>query len=160
MSRADAIVWTRVPTNGPAPPPGADRSLLFGGLPQFGMEIRPRSLVDLSGATVGAPDILRGEEVGLLAAIARPDRLQADLERLGATVVKTALFSDHDTYRREDLHGLDTSLRWVTTAKDAVKIPPAWAEGRSLWVLEEELRPRPGSDLLAWMATRLAALRG
>ena len=94
--------------------------------------------------------------MGLLAGIARPDRLAADLVELGADICARRVFADHHTYARADLAGLDPGLLWVTTAKDAVKIPPVWAERSELVVLEEEVERSEGAlELVEFVAGRL-----
>jgi tetraacyldisaccharide-1-P 4'-kinase len=91
----------------------------------------------------------------MLAAIARPDRLARELAELGAQVVAHRVFRDHHRYRREDLAGLDPALRWITTAKDAVKIDAAWDGARACAVLEEEVEPESGAALASFVAARL-----
>ena len=48
----------------------------------------------------------------------------------------------------------------MTTAKDAVKIPPAWATGREISVLEEEVRPEEPHRLLGWIVAKLDRAQG
>jgi tetraacyldisaccharide-1-P 4'-kinase len=93
----------------------------------------------------------------VLTAIARPDRLCANLRALGADIGELRAFADHHLYARRDLAGLTPGLRWVTTGKDAVKMPVAWLEGRDVDVLEEDVAPR-GASLADWVVERLESL--
>ncbi|MEX2207549.1 MAG: tetraacyldisaccharide 4'-kinase [Myxococcota bacterium] len=152
LSRAHALVFTRA-TPGDAPPPGASR--LPAAVPQLRVGVRKLGLRPLAGGERAALATLRGARVGLLAAIARPDRLERELGELGAVVVEQRVFRDHHRYRRDDLAGLDPDLRWVTTAKDAVKLEPAWDASGVVTVLEEEVDARSGAALADFVAARL-----
>ena len=70
-------------------------------------------------------------------------------------VVTRRLFRDHHLYREENVAGLDSRIAWVTTEKDAVKIPPRWLRGRFLLVLEEEDHPADTPRLVHWLLERL-----
>ena len=148
LSQADAILFTRVPVEpGPAPrdvglPPG---------LPRFGVRIATRGLRPLQGGELSAPDVLRGQKVALLTAIARPDRLKREIEALGAEVTELRAYPDHHLYTRAEIEALDPTRQWLTTPKDAVKIPPSWAAGRRVAVVEEEVRPDEPHRLLEWI---------
>jgi len=152
LRHADAIVWTRLPQEPGGEPrePGVPAEL-----PRFRVHIVPRGLRPLDGSELSSCDTLREQRIGVVAAIARSDRLKQGLETLGAEVVEMRCFPDHHLYKREELAALDPGLRWVTTAKDAVKIPPAWAAGREISVLEEEVRPEEPHRLLEWIVRRL-----
>ncbi len=150
LARAHAVIWTRA-EEGEAPR-SADQ--IPDGLPQFPISIRPRQLRNMETREVVLLDKLRGQRVGVLAAIARPERLEAVLESCGASVVQTRFFADHHRYKRRDLHGLDLSLVWVTTEKDAVKIPPSWAPAGML-TLEEQVRAPEGPGLVDFVIEKL-----
>jgi tetraacyldisaccharide 4'-kinase len=105
---------------------------------------RERPLTDLSSAPVG-----------VLTAIARPDRLCADLERRGAIVTQVRAFADHHLYRRSDLERLPKDVHWITTSKDAVKIPSGWLEGRVVEVLEEAVHGWGTPSLSDWVLQRV-----
>jgi tetraacyldisaccharide 4'-kinase len=71
----------------------------------------------------------RGERVAAFAGIGRPDKFYDTLRDLGALVVATRDFPDHHRYQPEEVMGMvehaakrDAVL--VTTAKDAVRLPP------------------------------------
>ena len=124
------------------------------GCPRFAVRMLPRALRPLGGGAPEALSSLRGREIAVLAAIARPDRLVRALEGHGARVVAVRRFPDHHLYTREDLASLAGAHTWVTTAKDAVKIPLAWAGGQQILVLEEEVVPLDGG-LAAWVIEQL-----
>ena len=152
LRRAHALVFTRAEPGDP-PLPGAAR--LPAGLPQFRVGLRKLGLRPVEGGERAPLERLGGARVGLLAAIARPDRLARDLEALGAEVCARRVFADHHGYRPADVAGLDPELLWVTTAKDAVKIPAGWLEPGRLAVLEEEVDPASATALVDFVAARL-----
>jgi tetraacyldisaccharide 4'-kinase len=140
-------------------PDGSLRAALAGvpdTVPQFELAMRARQLRSLARGTGVPLDSLRGQRIGVLTAIARPDRLCADLRALGAEIRELRAFADHHLYTRRDLAGLAAELRWITTGKDAVKMPVAWLEGRDVEVLEEEVEPL-GPSLADWVVERLAS---
>ncbi len=155
LRRAHAILWTRAPQGFSAPPtpPGG------GSGPQWVVPIEASGLRDLASGRSEPLAHLSGAEVGLLAAVARPDRIVRSLEHLGARVVTRRLFRDHHLYGKENVAGLDSGVTWVTTEKDAVKIPARWLQGRSLLVLEEEVRPADAPRLVQWLLERLDSSR-
>ncbi|ALG69756.1 tetraacyldisaccharide 4'-kinase [Azospirillum thiophilum] len=72
---------------------------------------------------------LAGHEVLAFAGIGRPEKFFATLEALGARVVERVSFADHHPYRPAEVAALiDRAAALgalpVTTAKDAVRLPP------------------------------------
>jgi tetraacyldisaccharide 4'-kinase len=151
LARADALLLTRASPGAPDP----------GGLPagtrRFRLEIAPCALRDAATGESLPLEALRGLRCGVLCAIARPGRLLAAARRLGAEPAALRRFADHHLYRESELRALDGSLAWLTTEKDAVKIPPAWVRPRRLLVLEEEVGGAGAGELLEWLALRLEA---
>ncbi len=152
LGRADALVWTRAGANDP-PPPGRER--LPGALPQFRVVLAKLGLRPIAAGVRAPLERLRGARVGLLAAIARPDRLASDLAELGAEISARRVFADHHRYTRADLATLDPALLWVTTAKDAVKIPPSWLARAELVVLDEDVERESSLPLVDFVSARL-----
>ncbi len=150
LSLADAILWTRVSEDQELPSVPS----LPARAPQFRVAIEPSHIRWVASGDRESTDQLQGKSVGMLAAIARPDRLAASLERLGARVLERCVFPDHHRYRRSDLAGLSETLLWVTTEKDAVKIPVSWAPPR-LVTLEESVHVNEASALLDFILQRL-----
>jgi tetraacyldisaccharide 4'-kinase len=155
LRRAHAFVWTRWDAEDAPPPPGRDR--LPAGPPRFHVPIEPTALRNLATGERLPVEALRERRVGLLAAIARPDRLERDLARLGAEVVERRLRADHAIYERREIETLDPDLCWVTTAKDAVKLPADWAAGREVLVLEEQVHPESAAPLADWVLERIGS---
>jgi tetraacyldisaccharide 4'-kinase len=104
----------------------------------------------LEGAPAGPPP-----RAFLLAAIARPERFEADAAACGVTVVGRAFFRDHHRFRPDELASVAERARAAgadavaTTAKDAVRIakwgrePPALVMAIAAEVADEErLRAR------------------
>jgi tetraacyldisaccharide 4'-kinase len=78
------------------------------------------------------------------------------LEALGAQVVAERRFGDHHRYRPGDLAGLaEAASVWVTSEKDAIKIPAAWAGAADVRVLAIELEVEAPDHLLGWLEARL-----
>jgi tetraacyldisaccharide-1-P 4'-kinase len=98
----------------------------------------------------GRAGALQGKQVGLLAAVARPDRLERDVAALGAEIGARHLRPDHSDYERSEIEGLDPARTWLTTAKDAIKLPSDWALGREILVLEEEVQREAATPLADW----------
>ena len=91
------------------------------------------------GGEVLPPAVLAGREVLAFAGIATPGRFAATIGTLGAASIRLVRFPDHHPYRRAELDRLladaaVSGLLPVTTAKDAVRLPPevlgkvAWLE--------------------------------
>ncbi len=150
LGAANAIIWTRAPDEGQV-----EDARVPAQIPSFCVQIVPRGLRPLGARRLEPCEALRGTQVGMLAALARPDRLCRQLQSLGAEVAARATFPDHHLYRRAELQGLDPGLTWITTAKDAVKIPLSWSHGRRILVLEEEVRDRSRTPLVDWILERL-----
>jgi tetraacyldisaccharide 4'-kinase len=152
LQRAHALVWTRAAASDP-PPPGRER--LPRDLPQFRVTLVKLGLRPLAGGERAPLARLGGARVGLLAAIARPDRLALDLGELGAEISARRVFADHHRYTRADVAGLDPALLWVTTAKDAIKIPPSWLTNAEVVVLDEDVERASALTLLDFVAARV-----
>jgi tetraacyldisaccharide 4'-kinase len=152
LSRAHALIFTRVE---PGVEP-ADLGRMPHGIPVFRVALVARGLQDLEDGSSASLDELRGREVGLIAAIAHPARLERSLADLGARVVARRTFRDHHRYSPGEIRGLARELEWVTTAKDAVKIPGSWLEGRRLRVLVEEVVPEQPEALVDFVLACVA----
>lgn len=76
-----------------------------------------------------APERFRNRRMLAFAGIGRPGKMFETLAATGATMVAARAFPDHHQYRVSELETLaaeagDAAL--VTTAKDAVRLPPPW----------------------------------
>jgi tetraacyldisaccharide 4'-kinase len=88
-------------------------------LPSFMASIQP---------TVRIPT-LSSEPWIAFAGIGRPEKFFASLRALGANLIDTHAFADHHAYTTQDIERLmneatQHGARLITTAKDAVKLPP------------------------------------
>ena len=130
LDRAGALVWTRWREGSPS------KSLESRVLRSLSYD-RPifRSINSISVLHPLAdpdktlpPDSLRGQDVGILAAIARPERLRQDVEVCGARVVWSCTKRDHHAWQPDEVRQLLESAKSsgakavVTTGKDAVKM--------------------------------------
>jgi len=96
---------------------------------------------------------LKGRRVGLLAGLADPAGFRALVEAHGVVVTRACLRPDHHPWRRDEIERLGGRSRvWITTAKDAVKIDPAWWPlGAEVFVLEIEWEPERGPSLVRYV---------
>ncbi|CAM9839394.1 unnamed protein product, partial [Discosporangium mesarthrocarpum] len=121
-----------------------------------------RSLVPLGGGEAVPPARLAGQEVGLLAGIARPDSFRRSLEALGAKVVAERVFPDHHAYAERDFAArrgggaLASDVHWITTEKDAYKLVSRWLEPRRVSVLRMELEIEDGEALTECIRAAIA----
>ncbi|MCJ2053473.1 tetraacyldisaccharide 4'-kinase [Methylobacterium sp. J-070] len=79
-------------------------------------------------------DDLAGRRCLGFAGIGRPEKFFATLAETGAEIVGTRPFPDHHPYRDREMDALASEARrldaeLVTTEKDAVRLPPAYAGG-------------------------------
>jgi tetraacyldisaccharide 4'-kinase len=155
LGRADALVWTRWREGLPKGDLGERVEIwLEPGKPIFRAASRISAWVRLGPEPERLPvESLTGEPLGLLSAIARPDRFGCDVEALGARVVMRHSRRDHHRWgSREVLEAvgrarLAGARAVVTTRKDAVKLEakalggaalPLYYAEQSLEVLETE----------------------
>ncbi len=155
LARAHALALTRA-QRGPGAAPEDPR--LPASLPRFRIEIAPRALRDVASGERLPLSAVADRACGVLAAIARPERLGDAVAALGARVQAVRRFPDHHAYAADEIRALDPALLWVTTGKDAVKIPPAWVSRARLLELEEEVAPSGALELLEWLQARLRAV--
>ncbi len=101
------------------------------------------------------PDDIAGRDVFAFAGIGRPAKFYATLAEIGCRLVATRDFPDHHPYRARELaeicrRATETGAIPVTTAKDAVRLPPEFrAEVRTLQVTLEWAEPDAPGRLLA-----------
>ncbi len=104
--------------------------------------------VRISGVTDGAGNAVQqkaGERVLAVCGIARPERFRATLAELGVEVAELIARPDHATYRLADAKRYAKKAEVLgatavlTTAKDAVKLAPLWAQSPPLRVVQVAL---------------------
>jgi len=141
------------------PLPEADEALVTRLAPaayRFTAGRRPRGLRPLAGGPWWPARGLEGLRVGLLSGIARPESLRRSVEALGARVVAERTFADHHRYRPRDVRDLARATPiWVTTEKDALKIPASWVGDADVRVLGIALAVDEPKRLLDWLEARL-----
>jgi tetraacyldisaccharide 4'-kinase len=125
LSRAHAIVWTRWQEGSPGE--DLERLVARGNpeLPSIRCRTRISGFARLDGVESAGPDVFRGQPVGLLAGVARPERI---LDSLPAQIVHRTLRPDHHPWKRDELSSISREARrqgaiaLLTTGKDAVKM--------------------------------------
>ena len=133
------------------------------GVAVFHTRMEPRGFVRSDGESI-APTSLRGLRAYVFCGIARPERFEEDLGRLGVRLAGTRRFPDHHHFGSRDLESLAREARalaaeiLVTTEKDLVRIgqPPHGAP--ALYALAQSVALPEGSGLPAFILDRLAAL--
>jgi tetraacyldisaccharide 4'-kinase len=153
LARADAIGVVDGPL---APQAEARLERLAPRAFRFAARRRPVSVRPLAGGSAAPPEWLAGRAVGVFSGLAQPASLRRGVEALGAEVVAELRFGDHHRYRPADLAGLAAQAPvWITTEKDAIKIPAAWARSADVRVLAIELAVEEPDRLLGWLDARL-----
>lgn len=155
LSRADAVIVV----DGPLPEEDAQRIKgAAAGVPWFAVARPVRCVRPLEGGPTAPAETLSGRRVGLLTAIARPAALRSSVEAHGATIVAERTFPDHHAFERADVAGLECDAGlWVTTEKDAGKIPPAWVSAADVRVLVLDTEVTDGDAFLDWLERQLRA---
>jgi len=121
--RADLVLLTRIEDRSDATRFALEDRL--GPERTFRVRRRPLGFATREGVSAAAP-----ARPFLVAGIARPERFEADVEAFG-TVAGCAFFEDHHSFQPDELRAVLDSARAagadavVTTAKDAVRLPPA-----------------------------------
>ncbi|MEA1868406.1 MAG: tetraacyldisaccharide 4'-kinase [Thermodesulfobacteriota bacterium] len=158
LSRATAILLTRAEALSLADREICRRELqtMVPGRPVFLSEMRATRFLSMEGK-VETPDALTGEPLFAVCAIAGPEFFFAILENLETNLKGRVAFSDHYSYKKDDLRKFMAQAEkqgakaLVTTHKDRVKIEPIWREFTAndekplpVWVLEIEAWPEEG----------------
>lgn len=97
-----------------------------GGTPQPGehaMSLRVQGLRRLAGNRVEAVQTWQGRSAHVVAGTGNPDRVFASVRALGVTVIEHPQ-ADHVDYAATGVPRFDDGLPYITTEKDAVKLPP------------------------------------
>jgi tetraacyldisaccharide 4'-kinase len=147
LTRADAVLITKVPSEWRPVVAEIERVVdrVAPRLQVFVSRMRP-SRVRVPGEGWREPETLEGRRVFAFAALGRPDGFAATLVETGAEIAATRWFPDHHTYSEQELSEIAdqaaaASAVPVTTAKDAVKLPPE----AGAWVVEAVVEPIEGN---------------
>ncbi|MCW8984770.1 MAG: tetraacyldisaccharide 4'-kinase [Thermoanaerobaculales bacterium] len=147
LARADAVLITKVPTDWRPVVFEIERVVdrIAPKLQVFISRMCP-SRVHVPGEGWREPEALAGRRVLAFAALGRPDGFSATLAEAGAEIAATRWFPDHHAYTDQDLSEVvhqakAASAIPVTTAKDAVKLPP----DPGVWVVEVAIEPVEGN---------------
>jgi len=147
LERADAVLITKVPVEW-RPVVAEIESVVDRVAPRlqiFVSRLRPNR-VHVPGEGWREPNILSGRRVVAFAALGRPDGFATTLTEAGAEIAATKWYPDHHAYTDRELSEISdqaaaASAVPVTTAKDAVKLPPE----TGVWVVEAVVEPIEGS---------------
>jgi tetraacyldisaccharide 4'-kinase len=112
--------------------PAPDLADLAQGRPVFNAVHHPRGWRRPGETELRPPETLAGRPVLAFCGLGRPDSFQRTLRRLNLDIRRFLALADHQAYGRRLLAGLGLAFTasgadfMVTTAKDAVKLPPDW----------------------------------
>ena len=124
--------------------PAPDLAALGQGRPIFNALHHPRGWRPLGASELQPPEALAGRPALAFCGLGRPDSFQRTLGQLGVDIRRFLALADHQAYGRPLLAGLGRAFTasgaefMVTTAKDAVKLPPDWPW--PVQILQTELR--------------------
>ena len=147
LERADAVLISKAPTEW-RPVAAEIEGVIDRVAPKlqvFISRMRP-SRVHVPGEGWLGPEVLTGRRVMAFAALGHPDGFTATLVEAGAEIAGTRWFPDHHAYTDQELlevvdQAKTASATPVTTAKDAVKLPP----DAGAWVVEVVIEPVEGT---------------
>jgi tetraacyldisaccharide 4'-kinase len=147
LGRADAVLITKAPAEWRPLAAEIERVIdhVAPRLQVFISRVRP-SRVRVPGEGWLGSEVLTGRRVMAFAALGRPDGFADTLAEAGAEIVASRWFPDHHAYTEQELadvvgQAADASAIPVTTAKDAVKLPP----DAGVWVVEVVIEPVEGT---------------
>lgn len=106
---------------------------MAGGRPTFAADYHPLGWQRLGETEEMPPEALAGRRVVAFCGLGRPDSFERSLRSLGLDIRRFIALRDHQVYDQSVLDGLGLALLasgaeyLVTTAKDAVKLPPNYA---------------------------------
>jgi len=147
LKRADAVLITKAPAEWRPLAAEIERVIdhVAPRLQVFISRVRP-SRVRVPGEGWLGSEVLTGRRVMAFAALGRPDGFADTLAEAGAEIVASRWFPDHHAYTEQELadvvgQAADASAIPVTTAKDAVKLPP----DAGVWVVEVVIEPVEGT---------------
>lgn len=130
---------------------------------QFVVERKLLPTYLISSGTVIDPAVVG--PVFVVAGIARPERLFAELASVGWRIAGTMSFRDHHRYRQSDIDRIVAGAREaqthivVTTAKDAVRLEPLDCTALAFAVAPLDCRIAPAEAFDGWLRDRLAQAR-
>jgi tetraacyldisaccharide 4'-kinase len=147
LERANAVLITKAPSEWRPLVAEIERVIdrIAPRLQVFISRVRP-SRVHVPGEGWLGSEVLIGRRVMAFAALGRPDGFADTLADAGAEIVTSRWFPDHHAYNEQELsevvdQAAKASAIPVTTAKDAVKLPP----DAGAWVVEVVIEPVEGS---------------
>lgn len=161
LSRATLIVVTRKDAGEErAASTARELARLQPGLPRAGAHLRLSGLARYGeSGRLGAPMGLRGFACPLVVAgVARPDAVRAQLAQAGAKVDLFRVYPDHHRYSRADVDRIAGEVNGgplVTTLKDAVKLAPLLPERIPVYVMLQEVEWETGREAVEDMIGRL-----
>jgi tetraacyldisaccharide 4'-kinase len=105
------------------------------------------------------PDFIRGKDVYVLSAIARPESFETAMERLGGRIRKRIRFLDHHRFSSNEIERVMKEAcaagahAIVTTQKDAVRLPPLKSTAVPVFFLRVAIRiTRGAEDVADWVS--------
>lgn len=121
---------------------------------------KPLYLEDVLSGRREAPELIRGKELHVLSAIARPESFESAIARLGARIGKSIRFLDHHRFSESEIKQVldravsDNAFAVITTQKDAVRLPPLQSTPVPILFLRVAIKITRGAEELAELLSR------
>ena len=132
--------------------PSPELTALAQGRPLFTAVHQPKAWQRLGETELRPPEDLAGRPVMAFCGLGRPDSFQRTLQKLDLDIRRFLALADHQAYGRRLLASLGLAFTssgadfMVTTAKDAVKLPPGWPW--PVLILQTELKLDAPQDFI------------
>lgn len=137
LARADLFVITRVDcARGDAEAARDELKMRNACAPIFEAVYWPHFLHSLTSGKKVELSAIKGERIGLIAGIARPESFIKTAKSLGAEISLSFVFPDHHQYSEKELESIESQClkqqieTLVTTEKDAPKLVPLLKSGK------------------------------
>lgn len=112
--------------------------------PVFRLDLTPKGLLAWPGGPARALGWLKGKRIAALSGLGRPQRFEAGLRALGASVIPWR-FRDHHRFSRRELDRVPEGVEAiVTTFKDRARLPADWSPALPVYCLRVEAQVTPG----------------
>lgn len=164
LARASAVLLTRAEAACEAQlQQTQDEIRRFSSAPVFVSSHAPCGLRDECSGAVKGLELLRGQDVAAMAALANNESFFQLLREQDANVVETLARRDHHHWREKEMREFVAAAErsraqmLVTTEKDAVKIAPEWCKPLPFFSLQIKLQIEKEAELWQLVESRFAS---
>jgi len=153
ITRADLVVLSKTEAEDSMINDRVDKISRLISKPVIATRLMPKVWYHLNGSELHSAEMVAGKRVIAFAGIANPDSFFETVSSLGGDIVGEIPLADHHPYTRRTINRISNAFvrnraDWlVTTAKDAVKLPPLFRL-LPVYYLQTEFEVIVGSELL------------